>query len=357
MAALPPMCGIVPIACPFRSVSDTSMVMQSKHDWDLLREYATVDSQPAFDELVKRYVDLVYSSALRQVRDQHLAEDISQAVFMILAKKAATLAGQKPGVLAGWLFKVTRYTAANAIKMERRRRKHEAQLMTNTPEQLDTHDQDEQWREISPHLDQAMSDLNPTDRDVILMRFFSNQSHQQIPGVLGISEAASKKPVNRAIDRLRGLLEQRGVTTAASGVGAVISAKAVHPAPASLAGACGKVAGTSTAAILAKGALITMTMSKIKTAAVLLIVFLLLGGAGAVAVQQITRKRTEAAVTVYTTGPNIAPPRAARKILITGFVKDVDGKPLPGAEIQLANTKFRVSIFSNRSLGAGHTTT
>src|SRR4051812_22755213 len=151
------------------------MLMQSKHDWDLLRDYANSGSQLAFQEVVRRYVDLVYSSALRQVKDEHLAQDVSQAVFMVLAKKAATLSAQEPGVLAGWLFKVTKYTSANAMKMERRRRKHEANLMNSTPPQIDTQQQDQQWRQIAPHLDDAMSDLTSADRDVILLRFFSNQ--------------------------------------------------------------------------------------------------------------------------------------------------------------------------------------
>src|SRR3954464_2674906 len=113
MAALPLMSGIVPIGCHFIIASDTSMAMQSKHDWQLLQQYSTGGSQAAFEELVQRYVDLVYSSALRQVKDTHLAEDVSQAVFIILSQKAASLAAQKPGVLAGWLFKVTKFTAAN----------------------------------------------------------------------------------------------------------------------------------------------------------------------------------------------------------------------------------------------------
>ncbi|HEV8291711.1 MAG TPA: sigma-70 family RNA polymerase sigma factor [Tepidisphaeraceae bacterium] len=335
------------------------MTMQSKHDWELLREYAISGSQPAFEELVKRHVDLVYSSALRQVKDVHLAEDVSQAVFMVLSKKAASLAAQKPGVLAGWLFKVTRYTAANAIKTQRRRRIHEAEVMTNTPAQVQP-DEDEQWREMAPHLDDAMNDLPAADRNVLLMRFFSNRSHQEIATVLNISEDASKKRLSRAIDRLRTLLEHRGVTASAT-IGNVLLAKAVHNAPAHLSTACAKLDGTSAAAILAKGALLTMTISKLKTAAVVAIVILLLGSAGAVAVQQIMHKKTEAAVNVQTTSPRISAPQAAKKITISGIVRDLDGKPLAGAEVKLATTILNaivpVAVYSDQPRDAARKTT
>ena len=61
-------------------------------DLKLLKEYATRNSQEAFATLVQRHIGMVYSAALRQLRDPHLAEEISQAVFIILAKKAGRTA-------------------------------------------------------------------------------------------------------------------------------------------------------------------------------------------------------------------------------------------------------------------------
>jgi RNA polymerase sigma factor (sigma-70 family) len=270
--------------------------MESKHDWELLREYASAGSQEAFEELVRRYVDLVYSSALRQVRDRHLAEDVSQAVFMVLAKKAGELARQSPGVLAGWLFKVTRFTSANAIKLERRRRKHESEGDRMRSEEVSAAGEQEQaWTEIAPQLDGAMNSLSAGDRDVILLRFFSNQTHQQIAAALGISEAASKKRVSRAVDRLREMLGRLGVSVGAGGVATALSAHAVAGAPAGLAGACAQVGASSAAAVLAKGAIMTMAMSKMKTVAAIVVVVLALGVAGGMAVQQMVKQRRIAA--------------------------------------------------------------
>src|SRR4051812_4734580 len=99
--------------------------MQSSgaEDQELLRGYAQTGSQEAFAELVKAHVDMVYSASLRQVGHVDLAEDVTQAVFIILAKKAATL--PEGTILAAWLHRAVRYTAVNALKTEVRRKRHE----------------------------------------------------------------------------------------------------------------------------------------------------------------------------------------------------------------------------------------
>src|SRR4051794_5488032 len=96
------------------------------HDHTCLQEYATHASRGSLDALIRRHMDLVYSSALRQVRDWHLAEDVTQAVFLILAKKANTI---RDGVaVGGWLLAVTRRTAVHAMKRQDRDRRHEQAL-------------------------------------------------------------------------------------------------------------------------------------------------------------------------------------------------------------------------------------
>src|SRR5262245_6033987 len=92
-------------------------------DWQLLREFAANQSGGAFETLVARYVNLVYSAAQRQVRDVHLAEEITQAVFILLARKAGTLNSRT--ILSGWLHRTACYISADALKAQRRRQRRE----------------------------------------------------------------------------------------------------------------------------------------------------------------------------------------------------------------------------------------
>ncbi len=120
---------------------------EAPDDAHLLRDYAHTASNQAFATLVHRYADLVYSAARRQVRDPHLAEDVAQAVFILLSQRAGKI--RDPARLVGWLYQTTHFTANNAKKLQRRRERHEqafaAQEQTMT---LDPHDDD--WSEIAP---------------------------------------------------------------------------------------------------------------------------------------------------------------------------------------------------------------
>src|SRR5712692_10940361 len=92
-------------------------------DMELVREYAAYQSEQAFETLLSRNVGLVHSAALRQVCDPNLAEEITQSVFIILARKAGSL--HPKTVLPGWLYRTTRYVSAAAVKIQRRRERRE----------------------------------------------------------------------------------------------------------------------------------------------------------------------------------------------------------------------------------------
>ncbi len=85
-------------------------------DWKLLQDYVERNSEGAFRDLVDRYVALVRSVALRQVNDTQLAEEVVQAVFILLARKAGDF--RRPIVLPGWLFRTTRFVATRALRAE-----------------------------------------------------------------------------------------------------------------------------------------------------------------------------------------------------------------------------------------------
>src|SRR5688572_4867446 len=103
-------------------------------DIDLLRQYAADQSESAFNAIVDRHVNLVYSAALRQVSDPHLSQDVTQTVFIILARKADRLSDKT--VLAGWLYKTACFASDAALKQQIRRqhREHEAYMQSQGEE-------------------------------------------------------------------------------------------------------------------------------------------------------------------------------------------------------------------------------
>src|SRR4051812_2164763 len=100
--------------------------MHEMDDMTLLREYTTRHSDAAFTALVERHASLVYSAALRQVNDSHLAQEVTQAVFIILARKAPTL--RRGTILSVWLYRATRFAASDALKIQYRRQQREHQF-------------------------------------------------------------------------------------------------------------------------------------------------------------------------------------------------------------------------------------
>src|SRR5690242_13587111 len=99
-------------------------------DMELLREFAASHSEQAFETLVSRYVHLVHSAALRQVGNAHRAEDITQTVFIILARKAEGLSPKT--ILAGWLYRTTLYACKAALKIQHRRERREREAHMET---------------------------------------------------------------------------------------------------------------------------------------------------------------------------------------------------------------------------------
>ncbi len=224
-----------------RSSSDRDKIMD---DWSLLKQYVEHGSQEAFDRIVQEHTDLVYSSALRRIRDPHLAEDVTQAVFLVLARKAAALKATAP--LAAWLFTTTRYAAAEVMRRETRRREREM-VAAEEHAKRRTQEAGTTWDEIMPRLDQAIDQLGRRDRDAILLRFFQKKTHKQVGAELGISAVAAEKRVSRAVDRLRGLLAKCGVRVVGAILAGMLTDNAVQAAPPALAGAVAHVCALDSA--------------------------------------------------------------------------------------------------------------
>ena len=200
-------------------------------DLTLLREFAATQSETAFATLVQRHVNLVYSAARRRTGDDHLAEEITQAVFILLARKAGTMGAQT--LLTGWLYRTTHYAVADALKQQRRRlqREHQAYMeATLTPNETD-----DAWKQISPVLDGAMDTLNERDRNAVLLRYFENKPLADVGAALGVSEDAARVRVNRALEKLRATLTKSGVTLGVTAIAGAVTANAIQAAPLALA--------------------------------------------------------------------------------------------------------------------------
>src|SRR5665213_3029662 len=209
-------------------------------DLNLLREYARNNSEDAFAALVSRHVSLVYSVAVRQVRDPHLAEEITQAVFIILARKADKL--PQHAVLPGWLCRTARYASANALTIQRRRQHREQEAFMQSQLEQSQNDflrrsetEAETWQQIAPLLDAAMEKLGQKDHDAVVLRFFQNKNFAEVGAALGASEDAAKMRVNRALEKLRKFFTKRGVNSTAATLAEQISTNSVQAAPVALA--------------------------------------------------------------------------------------------------------------------------
>ena len=260
--------------------------MHELDDIALLREYSARDSEKAFATLVTRHIDRVYSVALRHTRNPHSAEEITQVVFVILARKSKQL--RKNVILEGWLYQTARLTALTFLKSEirRARREQEASMQTFLNE-----NDSEAWAHIAPLLDAALADLNETDRNAVVLRFFYGKSLGEIGTTLDANEDAARMRVNRALEKLRQFFVKRGIASTTATLAGAISANSVQAAPVALAKsvtaaaiAKGAAASGSTLTLI-KGALKIMAWTKAKTAIVAGVVILLAAGTTTVIVK------------------------------------------------------------------------
>jgi RNA polymerase sigma factor (sigma-70 family) len=252
-------------------------VIPDQSDSSLLQEFAAHRSQDAFAALVSRHSNWVYSAAARMVGDPHLAEDIAQAVFLILANKAGKI-GAVP--FHRWLFKVTRYACANATRARTRRDKHERHAAMLTSE-IQKPDPDSIWQEIAPALDDALGRLRSKDRDALVLRFYQQKDPAEVAAALGVSEGAAKIRIFRALEKLRAVLRRRGIVIPSADLSAALLVHTTSAAPSGIVTACLSASTSINATAIAKGVSNMMTLAKIKLAAALILLCAIPVAAGA----------------------------------------------------------------------------
>jgi RNA polymerase sigma factor (sigma-70 family) len=228
-------------------------------DAELLKRYARDRDERAFAELVQRHLGVVYAAALRRTGGRtHLAEEIAQKVFTDLARKAPLLSNHP--ALTGWLHRSTRYTAIDAARAELRGLKLSETLAampdTNLPSEAQV-----EWSRLRPVLDEVLDELKETDREAMLLRYFEGLSFAEVGARMNLSENAARMRTERALEKLRGQLGKRGVTSTTAALGLLLANSAFGAAPAGLSAT---ITTTALAAAPATGGLVTfLLMNKI----------------------------------------------------------------------------------------------
>ncbi len=226
----------------------------------LLRRFAEDHAEEAFTELVRRHLALVHATALRRVGgDAHLAQDVTQTVFIALARKASALQGHAS--LAGWLYLSTHHATAEVVRREQRRKQREASAhsmhLASTSD-----DPPVDPASLRPLLDDALVELKAEVREAVVLRFFAQRSFAEIGAALRITEEAARKRVDRALDQLQATLSRRGITSTVAALGSALTAAGVTTAPATL-------VGPIAAAALAQSALVPAALTTTLAASLL----------------------------------------------------------------------------------------
>jgi RNA polymerase sigma factor (sigma-70 family) len=227
------------------------------------------ETTKADDLLVQRHYPWVRAAAMRQVRDAHVADDVAQAVFIVLMRKKPALASD--AALTAWLFQTTRYAAAHALRSQRRRTYHEAKAAAAGAAEMQTADSSssDEWDSIAPLLDESVARLRNDDRKAVLLRFYQQKTFNDVGAAMGISEEAARKRVTRAVDKLRDALTRRGVAVPAGALLAttlLTHATPTIPVAPLITASAGAAAGK-----IAKGIAMTWTPAKIAAVTILAI--------------------------------------------------------------------------------------
>jgi RNA polymerase sigma factor (sigma-70 family) len=196
---------------------------------ELLAEFRGTRAEAAFSELVRRHTNLVYSIAKRRVADATLAQEVTQIVFIRLAKAPPKL--DLDAQLLAWLHRTTVHVSIDLRRSETRRRAREQHAMSMQTDRTE----EVVWNEMRTVLDEALDGLNESDRQVILLRFFEQKTMADLGRAFGVNEDAAKMRVSRSLERLRTQLGGLGATCSAALLGTLLFERSVEAAPKGLA--------------------------------------------------------------------------------------------------------------------------
>lgn len=254
-------------------------------DRELLRRFTAQRDEAAFAVLVARHGPLVLAVGRRVLHDVHAAEDVFQATFLVLARKAASI--RKHESIASWLYGVAYRLAVRAKSQAAKRQLHERQVKScESPGPV----AEVAWRELGAVLDEELNRLPEKHRAPLLLCYLEGKTQDEAAEQLGWTRSTFRNRLERGRELLRGRLERRGVLLSTGLLASALSQSAASAMvstsllDATIEGALAFGMGEATAAgfsahavVLAKGALHAMVLTKIKVATVVLMSVGLLG--------------------------------------------------------------------------------
>jgi RNA polymerase sigma factor (sigma-70 family) len=198
-------------------------------DFELLREFVRHSRQPAFADVVRRHLDLVYATALRKVEDPGAAEEVAQNVFAALARKAWQFGPDDS--LPAWLYRTALLESREWLRGELRRRRRE-QTAVELGTTMKTPDEQTALRALVPLLDEALLSLREKDRAALLLRFYESRSLRDVGASLGVGEDAAQKRVAGALEQVTRFFQRRGFKAATVAVATAALQQTATSAPA-----------------------------------------------------------------------------------------------------------------------------
>lgn len=225
-------------------------------DERLLREFAKTRGEAPFRELVERHSPFVHSIAHRETGDADLSKDVTQQVFILLARNAERLATSRD--LLPWLHRVTCNRARDSNRSELRRRKRETVAMELRSQEPDAG----QWEKLAPEVDALVDRLPTADRHALLLRFYMGHSYEEVARNLRSTPEAARKRCERSLEKLRALLARKGITTSRSSLAGLLSIQGPSTGPSGLPAqiAAGVEAATLPASMFSGFLLMTTTL-------------------------------------------------------------------------------------------------
>lgn len=193
-------------------------------DHELLSAYVQ-GNERAFDALVEKYFRMVFATAARHTGDFHLAEEVSQTVFLILSRKARGFSSRAN--VAGWLMQTTRFVCKDAIRMRRRRQQHEQEMEATIEPTLEIRTEPGVLEAL---LDEALLTLKPEEHAGVFARFVEGKNFKQIGEMLAVSEDTAQKRISRSLDKLRSFMVKRGARVPLTSVAGLLGGRAAHEA-------------------------------------------------------------------------------------------------------------------------------